>query len=173
MRSIRGHGPSTTYWRRTAALHSGGRQEPLSVVRINIVEVPDGRSGVGGPFANRAGAVDPAPGFLSFELSPSPPTRGRATSSTPDGNSRAFEAWRFPLPSVAKTYSAHRRGTGGHQFDLLSFEVVTESKGAQPERGSPARRRPRAWRRHRRASGRGRSVQPWDRVAPRAVRRGG
>ena len=105
----------------------------MSVVRINVIEIPEGRGEeLERRFANRAGAVDRAPGFLGFELLR--PTDGGTSYFvyTRWESDAAFEAWR----SSAAFGSGHAQHTAegpvGTGSDLLGFDVVIESKGAQP-----------------------------------------
>ncbi len=108
----------------------------MSVVKINVIEVPEGRGGVlEQRFAARAGEVETVDGFESFDLLR--PTEGtdRYLVVTRWRDEAAFQAW--------LTSSAFQRGhaSGGQApsgdapaavgSELWGFEVVT-SAAARP-----------------------------------------
>ena len=95
----------------------------MAVVKINANEVPDG----GGPelerrFAARQGAVENAPGFLSFELLR--PTGGdnRYFVYTRWESEEAFQAWSGGPAREAHAGERSRPVASG--ASLLEFEVV-------------------------------------------------
>ena len=95
----------------------------MAVVKINAIEVPDG----GGPelerrFAARQGAVENAPGFLSFELLR--PTGGdnRYFVYTRWESEEAFQAWSGGPAREAHAGERSRPVASG--ATLLEFEVV-------------------------------------------------
>ena len=95
----------------------------MAVVKINAIEVPDG----GGPelerrFAARQGAVENAPGFLSFELLR--PTGGdnRYFVYTRWESEEAFQAWSGGPAREAHAGERSRPVASG--ASLLEFEVV-------------------------------------------------
>lgn len=76
----------------------------MSVVRINVLEVPEGM----GPtleerFANRAGEVDTTPGFEAFELL-------RPT----DGSNRYFVYTRWESQEAFEAWTSSRQFQRGH-----------------------------------------------------------
>ncbi len=94
----------------------------MSVVKINAIEIPEGA----GPelekrFADRAGAVEDSPGFISFQLLRPAKGEQRYFVVTEWESEEAFRAW------------ADNRGKAAHEGDrkpvatgasLLEFEVV-------------------------------------------------
>ena len=95
----------------------------MAVVKINAIEVPDGA----GPelekrFAARQGAVENAPGFLSFELLRPVGGENRYFVYTRWESEEAFQAW-----SAGSGRAAHAGDRGrpvGGGASLLEFEVV-------------------------------------------------
>lgn len=105
----------------------------MSVVRINVLEVPEG----GGEelerrFAQRAGEVDQTPGFEAFELLRPTDGSNRYFVYTRWASQDAFEAWtssqRFERGHARSGESAQPGGgpvaTGS---ELLAFDVVLHS----------------------------------------------
>ncbi len=101
----------------------------MSVVRINAIDVPEGR----GPaleerFAQRLGEVERAPGFLGFELlRPTGGDERRYFVYTRWESEETFQAWRES--SAFRRGHADRPGHGGQEpvgtgSALLEFDVV-------------------------------------------------
>ncbi|MEZ5102411.1 MAG: antibiotic biosynthesis monooxygenase [Thermoleophilia bacterium] len=101
----------------------------MSVVKINAIEVPEGRGGaLEERFAARLGEVEKQPGFLGFELLRPTAGESRYFVYTRWESEEAFQGW---LQSSAFTRGhADRSGHGGGQqpvgtgSSLLEFEVV-------------------------------------------------
>ena len=116
----------------------------MSIVRINAITVPPGSGDeLARRFANRAGAVDDAEGFLGFELLR--PTDGRDTwlVVTRWRDEEAFQAW-VRSPAFAHGHRdaggeghGHREHPGGHaegspvatNSELWSYDVVDLGRG--------------------------------------------
>lgn len=104
----------------------------MAIVKINAIEVPEGR----GPeleqrFANRAGAVEDAPGFLSYELLRPVEGETRYFVLTRWESEEAFQTWR----NSEDFARGHRQAAGDRSeqpvatgSSVLAFEVV-ESVG--------------------------------------------
>lgn len=94
----------------------------MTIVRINAIDVPEnGGEELARRFAERAGAVDRADGFLGFELLR--PTDGRRTwlVVTRWRDQEAFDAW------VASPAFAHgHRGVSGQGADRPPVAVHSE-----------------------------------------------
>ncbi|MCI0635040.1 MAG: antibiotic biosynthesis monooxygenase [Actinobacteria bacterium] len=111
----------------------------MSVVKINAIEVPEGR----GPelearFAKRAGEVENMPGFESFELLRPVSGDDRYFVYTRWETEEAFQAWVNSKEFVrGHAQAAKDRGEQpvAHGSALLAFEVVLQV--ARPE-GAPA-----------------------------------
>ncbi|MPZ54412.1 MAG: antibiotic biosynthesis monooxygenase [Acidimicrobiia bacterium] len=97
----------------------------MSVVRINAIEAPDGKGQVlEERFAQRAGAVDQAPGFEGFELLR--PTDDSTTYYvyTRWASEEDFNNWR-ESEGFGKGHTQHQeQGPVGTGSSLLSFDVV-------------------------------------------------
>jgi heme-degrading monooxygenase HmoA len=97
----------------------------MAVVKINAIDVPEGA----GPelekrFAARQGAVENAPGFLSFELLRPVGGQNRYFVYTRWETEEAFQAW-----SAGSGRAAHAGERGKPVADgasLLEFEVVQQ-----------------------------------------------
>ncbi|MEX1177645.1 MAG: antibiotic biosynthesis monooxygenase [Nitriliruptor sp.] len=99
----------------------------MSVVRINVLQVPEGRGEVlEERFASRAGEVEKVDGFESFELLR--PTEGtdRYLVVTRWRDEEAFQAW---LSSAAFSQ--------GHARSSADAESAESSGGGQPGGGHP------------------------------------
>jgi len=98
----------------------------MSVVKINAINVPEGR----GPdlearFAKRAGEVDQLPGFEHFELLRPVEGDSRYFVYTRWESEDAYQAWvqgRHFAESHARPEGSDR--PVAHGADLLAFEVV-------------------------------------------------
>jgi len=95
----------------------------MAVVKINAIEVPEGA----GPelekrFAARQGAVENAPGFLSFELLRPLGGETRYFVYTRWENEEAFQAW--SVGSGRAAHSGERGRPVASGASLLEFEVV-------------------------------------------------
>ncbi len=95
----------------------------MAVVKINAIEVPEGA----GPelekrFAARQGAVENAPGFLSFELLRPTGGQSRYFVYTRWESEEAFQAWSAGSGRAAHAGERGRPVASG--ADLLEFEVV-------------------------------------------------
>jgi heme oxygenase (mycobilin-producing) len=95
----------------------------MAVVKINAIEVPEGA----GPelekrFAARQGAVENAPGFLSFELLRPVGGENRYFVYTRWESEEAFQAWSAGSGRAAHSGERGRPVAGG--ASLLEFEVV-------------------------------------------------
>jgi len=102
----------------------------MSVVKINAIEVPEGR----GPeleerFAKRAGEVERMPGFEGFELLRPVSGETRYFVYTRWANEEAFQAWVNSQEFVRGHAQASKdRGEQpvAHGSALLAFEVVLQ-----------------------------------------------
>jgi heme-degrading monooxygenase HmoA len=100
----------------------------MSVVKINAIEVPEGRgAALEERFAQRLGEVEQAPGFLGFELLRPTAGEGRYFVYTRWESEEAFRAWRES--SAFRRGHADRPGHGGQEpvgtgSALLEFDVV-------------------------------------------------
>ena len=95
----------------------------MAVVKINAIEVPEGA----GPelekrFAARQGAVENAPGFLSFELLRPVGGENRYFVYTRWESEEAFQAW--SAGSGRAAHSGERARPVASGSSLLEFEVV-------------------------------------------------
>src|SRR5918997_5574376 len=95
----------------------------MAVVKINAIEVPEGA----GPelerrFANRHGAVESSPGFLSFELLRPVAGENRYFVYTRWESEEAFQAWANGPAKEAHAGERSRPVASGSS--LLEFEVV-------------------------------------------------
>ena len=95
----------------------------MAVVKINAIEVPEGA----GPeleqrFAARLGAVENAPGFLSFELLRPVAGETRYFVYTRWESEEAFQAWSSGPARQAHAGERGRPVASG--ASLLEFEVV-------------------------------------------------
>jgi heme-degrading monooxygenase HmoA len=95
----------------------------MAVVKINAIEVPEGA----GPelekrFAARQGAVENAPGFLSFELLRPVGGENRYFVYTRWESEEAFQAWSEGSGRAA--HSGERGRPVAQGASLLEFEVV-------------------------------------------------
>ncbi len=114
----------------------------MSVVKINVLQVPDERRDVlEERFAARAGEVDSTPGFESFELLRPTDDSDRYFVVTRWETEQAFTDW---MESQAFRRGHAGGGEGGEgggdasqrpsgppaaaQSELLSFEVIQESR---------------------------------------------
>lgn len=101
----------------------------MSVVKINAITVP----AEAGPelerrFANRHGAVDSAPGFISFKLLRPVSGDERYFVVTEWESDEAFHAWRDG-PMMA-AHSGERAKPVSSGAELLEFEVVQSSNSS-------------------------------------------
>jgi heme-degrading monooxygenase HmoA len=99
----------------------------MAVVKINAIEVPEGA----GPelerrFAARAGAVEKAPGFLSFELLRPVAGENRYFVYTRWESEEAFQAWSEGSGRAA--HSGERARPVGSGSALLEFEVIQRAE---------------------------------------------
>jgi heme-degrading monooxygenase HmoA len=95
----------------------------MAVVKINAIEVPDGA----GPelerrFAARQGAVENAPGFVSFELLRPVKGDNRYFVYTKWESEEAFQAW--SSGSAREAHAGERSRPVASGASLLEFEVV-------------------------------------------------
>lgn len=121
----------------------------MSVVKINVLTVPSDRAAVlEERFAARAGEVDTVPGFESFQLLRPTDDGDRYFVVTQWESEAAFEAW-MASRAFARGHGDSGNGPEGHGdsgsgpeghdqqrpaatgAELLSFEVVQESRGQQ------------------------------------------
>lgn len=105
----------------------------MSVVKINAIHVPaEAGSELEQRFAQRAGAVESAPGFLGFQLLR--PTAGeeRYFVVTHWEDEESFAAWRDG--DAQDAHAGERQQPVATGADLLEFDVVMD---VQPSRGSP------------------------------------
>jgi heme-degrading monooxygenase HmoA len=111
----------------------------MSVVKINVLTVPPDRAAVlEERFAARAGEVDTVPGFESFQLLRPTDEGDRYFVVTQWESEAAFEAW-MESRAFARGHGASGHGPEGHGrqgpaatgAELMSFEVVQESRGQQ------------------------------------------
>ncbi len=108
----------------------------MSVVKINVIEVPEGRGGVlEQRFAARAGEVETVDGFESFDLLR--PTEGtdRYLVVTRWRDEAAFQAWlssaAFQRGHASGGPAPSGDGPAAVGSELWGFEVVT-SAAARP-----------------------------------------
>ena len=99
----------------------------MTVVKINAIEVPEGA----GPelekrFANRAHAVDSAPGFLGFQLLRPTAGESRYFVVTQWEDEESFAAWRDGDARAAHAGEAKKPVATG--ASLLEFDVVMDVK---------------------------------------------
>ena len=100
----------------------------MSVVKINAITVPEGRGHeLEERFAQRAAAVENAPGFEGFELLRPVDGESRYFVYTRWESEEAFQNW-FQSQAFAQGHvQASRERSGspvGTAADLLAFEVV-------------------------------------------------
>ena len=89
----------------------------MSVVRINVIEIPEGRGEeLERRFANRAGAVDRAPGFLGFELLRPTGWRDQLFRIHPLGVRRCLRGLAFECCIRQRARPTHGRGSGRHRL---------------------------------------------------------
>jgi heme-degrading monooxygenase HmoA len=98
----------------------------MAVVKINAIEVPEGA----GPelerrFANRLGAVDSAPGFISYELLRPVAGETRYFVMTHWEDDESFRAWMAGSGMAA--HAGERAQPVGTGSAVLEFEVVQRS----------------------------------------------
>lgn len=110
----------------------------MSIVRINVLEVPEGRGEVlEQRFSQRAGEVEKTPGFESFELLRPTDGSNRYFVYTRWESEEAFQAW---MDSQAFQQGHARAGAdapGGpaaSDANLLSFDVVLSA--TRPDGGA-------------------------------------
>ncbi len=101
----------------------------MAVVKINAIEVPEGA----GPelekrFAARLGAVDGAPGFISFELLRPVSGETRYFVMTHWEDDESFQAWMKGSGMAA--HAGERAKPVGTGASVLEFEVVQRSVAA-------------------------------------------
>lgn len=99
----------------------------MTVVKINAIEVPEGA----GPelekrFAARQGAVENAPGFISFELLRPVAGETRYFVVTRWSSDEAFQAW--SAGSGRAAHSGERSRPVATGASLLEFEVVQHAE---------------------------------------------
>lgn len=107
----------------------------MSVVRINVLEVPEGRGEeLERRFANRAGEVEKTPGFESFELL-------RPT----DGSNRYFVYTKWESQDAFDAWVSSERFQKGHaQSSEDSASEDGASEDSDGDAGSPHGQRPAA-----------------------------
>ena len=98
----------------------------MAVVKINAIEVPEGA----GPelerrFAARHGAVENAPGFLSFELLRPVAGESRYFVYTRWESEEAFQAW--SSGPAREAHAGERSKPVASGASLLEFEVVQQA----------------------------------------------
>jgi heme-degrading monooxygenase HmoA len=101
----------------------------VSVVRINVLEVPEGMAEVlEERFSKRAGEVDETPGFEAFELLRPTDGSNRYFVYTRWADEASFDAWmesrQFQQGHAQQTEGQRPAASGS---ELLSFEVVLRS----------------------------------------------
>jgi heme oxygenase (mycobilin-producing) len=97
----------------------------MSVVRINVIDVPEGMGEVlEERFAKRAGAVDSVEGFEGFELLRPTDDNGRYFVYTRWASEEAFQAWRASEAFGTGHAQHHEHGPVGTGSELLEFDVV-------------------------------------------------
>ena len=101
----------------------------MSVVKINAITVPEGRGAeLEERFAQRAAAVENAPGFEGFELLRPVEGETRYFVYTRWESEEAFQNW-FNSQAFTQGHVQANRARGGSPVgtaaDLLSFEVIT------------------------------------------------
>ena len=109
----------------------------MSIVRINVLEVPEGRGEVlEQRFWQRAGEVEKTPGFESFELLRPTDGSNRYYVYTRWESEEAFESWmnsqRFE-EGHARAGQDAPGGPAASGSDLLSFDVVLSAVRADGE----------------------------------------
>ena len=102
----------------------------MSVVRINVLEVPDGMAEVlEERFANRAGEVDRTPGFEAFELLRPTDGSNRYFVYTRWADEASFDAWmesrQFQQGHAQQPEGQRPAATGN---ELMAFDVVLRSE---------------------------------------------
>ena len=99
----------------------------MSVVKINAISVPpQAREELEKRFANRAHAVDSAPGFLGFQLLRPVQGEDRYFVVTHWEDEESFAAWRDG--DAVAAHSGERAKPVATGADLLEFEVVLDVK---------------------------------------------
>ena len=98
----------------------------MTVVKINAIEVPEGAGAeLEKRFAARLGAVENAPGFLSFELLRPVAGEKRYFVYTRWDSEEAFQAWSAGPAREAHAGERSRPVSSG--ASLLEFEVVQQA----------------------------------------------
>lgn len=104
----------------------------MSVVKINAIEVPEGRgAALEARFSARAGEVEQMPGFESFELLRPIEGESRYFVYTRWESEEAFQAW-IESPAFTRGHAGPPAGSAGQaesgpvatHSSLLSFEVA-------------------------------------------------
>lgn len=100
----------------------------MSIVRINAIEVPEGRGeALEERFRNRVGEVERMPGFLGFELLRPTGGESRYFVYTRWESEEAFRAW-VESAAFSRGHAGGERQGGerpvGTGSQLLEFEVV-------------------------------------------------
>lgn len=104
----------------------------MAVVKINAIEVPEGK----GPelekrFAGRHGAVEDAPGFLGFELLRPTGGENRYFVYTKWETEEDYQNW--ANGPAKKAHSQENQNPVATGASLLEFELIQESH-TQPEK---------------------------------------
>ena len=113
-------------------LASEEKRTPVSVVKINAIEVPEGMGeALEGRFAARASEVDKMPGFEAFELLRPVEGETRYFVYTRWASEEAFQAW-VGSEAFQKGHAHAGNPHGGKPVAtgsaLLGFEVVMRSE---------------------------------------------
>jgi heme oxygenase (mycobilin-producing) len=103
----------------------------VSVVKVNAITVPrDSFAEFERRFASRAGRVESAPGFESFELLRPNDDREVCLVVTRWRSEEDFQAW-VRSPDFAAGHAQHREGGPvGTSSELWSFDVLETKRGA-------------------------------------------
>ncbi len=105
----------------------------MSVVRINVLEVPPDRAEeLQGRFENRARAIEEVEGFEGFELLRPTDGSDRWFVYTRWESEAAFERWVSGEEFQRGHAQSAQHGPAASGSELLSFEVVLGSGGGQP-----------------------------------------
>ncbi|MQA04595.1 MAG: antibiotic biosynthesis monooxygenase [Streptosporangiales bacterium] len=102
----------------------------MAVVKINALEVAEGQGEeLERRFAERAGEIETAPGFLGFELLRPVEGETRYFVCTRWESDEAFQAWVNSEEFKRGHAKSAREGSGtvAHGSSLLAFEVVLEA----------------------------------------------
>jgi len=98
----------------------------MAVVKINAIEVPGGAGEeLERRFAARQGAVENAPGFLSFELLRPVAGENRYFVYTKWESEEAYQAWADG--SGRRAHAGERARPVATKASLLEFEVVQQA----------------------------------------------